>query len=131
MQERSAEILYAQGYGFYQAGLYYKAKDCFRALTLLYPNDYNYWFSLGASYQMLKDYKAATDAYAASALNEKQEKDPAPHFHAAECLIALRQYEKAKIALKSAEVIAKEQEEPQKILEKIKILRSAIKEVLV
>ncbi len=130
LNEVDAKVLYSQAYSYYNSGLYHKAKDCFRLLTAIQPNNYNNWYGLGATFQMLKDYDNAVQAYSLGALADHDEKDPAPHIHAAECLIALRKYDRARIALNSAEIIVKKQDLNQKLIDQIAQLRLAIEEVV-
>ena len=123
------KVLYSQAYSFYHSGLYYKARDCFRVLTAVEPGNYNHWFGLGATLQMIREYQDAIQAYSLSALADLDEKDPFPHFHAAECLMAIRKYDRAIIALNSAEAIAKQQKSPQQLLNQIEQLRVATLEI--
>lgn len=124
-----AKVLYSQAYHFYNAGLYTKAKDCFRVLAAIQPLNYNYWYGLGASCQMLKDFDSAVQAYSLGALADKDEQDPYPHLHAAECLMALKKFERAEKALTSAETIARQHNLNQKLLDQIEQLRLSIKKV--
>lgn len=128
--QNDAKVLYSQAYGYYNSGLYHKAKDCFRLLTALFPNDHKYWYGLGATLQMLRDYEDAIQAYSLGALVDLDEQDPAPHLHAAECFMAIRKYEKATIALDSAETIVKKHNLNQKLIDQIAQLREAIQEVV-
>ncbi len=127
--EEEAKVLYSQAYHFYNTGLYSKAKECFRILTALQPLNYNYWYGLGAAFQMLKEFDSAVQAYSLGAIADKDEHDPYPHFHAAECMMALKQYERAAQALRSAETIVRQQNLNQKLLDQIEQLRLAIKKV--
>jgi len=121
-----AKVLYSQAFHFYNAGLYHKAKDCFRVLTAIQPGNYNYWYGLGATFQMLRDYDNAIQAYSLGALADLEEKDPLPHLQAAECLMAIRKYDRAHIALNSAETIIKQKNYNQKLIEQIEQMRVAI-----
>lgn len=123
-----ANVLYSQAYSFYNAGLYNKAKECFRVLTAIQPMNYDYWYGLGATYQMLKDYATAIQAYSLGALADREEKDPAPHLHAAECLMALRKYDRAEKALQSAEFIVRKHNLSSKLIDQIAQLRLAMKQ---
>lgn len=101
----TVEALYAFGFGFYQHGKFDQAVHFFRFLTLIDFNQRKHWMGLGASYQMLKDYARAIQCFGYAAMLNPS--DPYAHFHAAECFLSLKETEKAKEALKSAETVAK------------------------
>lgn len=104
ISSEGSEGLYSLAYGFYNSGQYDKAMHFFRFLTLVDPSARKQWMGLGAAYQMLKQYERALQCYAqAAALNPQ---DPYAHWHAAECFLAIKDYEQAKLALDSAEKMA-------------------------
>jgi type III secretion system low calcium response chaperone LcrH/SycD len=116
------EALYAFGYGFYQSGNYEKAMHFFRFLTLIDIGNRKHWMGLGAAYQMLKQYERALQAYGQAALLD--ESDPYTHWHAAECFLAINNYEQAKEALTSTELTAKKYPQKHKrLLTRLQLLK--------
>lgn len=80
-------VLYTLAYTLYQAGDYEQAKPLFQQLASCKPFTKKYWFGLGACWQMEKSYTEALKAWAMAALIDGE--DPTPHYHAAECYLAL------------------------------------------
>lgn len=95
------EAVYAAGYSFYESAHFEKAAGLFTHLIFSHPFDSRYWRGLASSKQMLREYKEALHAWAIVCLLD--EKDPFPHFHAAESLYQMGQQEEALKALASAE----------------------------
>lgn len=114
--------LYETGYRFYAAGKYEDAEGIFRLLTSYAPKQGEIWMALGATLQLQKKFSEALDCFGVSALLDTAASNPTPHAHAAECLWALEEMNKAKIALKSAILIAKKQTKYESLLEKLTIL---------
>lgn len=126
VSEKGIEALYAFGYHLYENGLYQKALHFFRSLTLLSPKNAKYWKSLAATYQMLRDFDRAVEAYGVAALLEQE--DPLNHWHASECFIALKKEAEANEATDAAEFLARQA--PQKyphLLDKIRLIRKTQK----
>ena len=91
---------YGAAFEFYENGNYREATKLFTQLVLTDPYSENYWRGLASSKQMVKDYQASLHGWSMVALF--QENDPLPHFHAAECCLALDDKEDALKALDAA-----------------------------
>lgn len=118
------EEAYLYAYTFYEKGHYKESCQIFSLLTCVEISSVRHWMGLGASLQMLKRFEEALNAYIMAATFEESESDPFPHLHAAECLHSLNQKEKALQALRSAEIIAKDQPKYQKLCSQIALLQS-------
>lgn len=101
LSPKEREIAYSLGHEHYSQGEYRKAKKLFLTLIFSDPSQSSYWKGFAASVQMQEKYAEAAQAWAMVAL--LNERDPLPHFHAAECLLAVGEKSEAKLALKSAE----------------------------
>ena len=101
----SLAAIYAIAYELYKNGKYEEAKQCFRFLTLTNSFERKYWMGLAATYQMLKSYSEAIECYSAAALQDFT--DPYVHCHAADCFFHMGNIAKAKEALNSAIMTAK------------------------
>lgn len=93
-------LLYSLGFTLYERGDYTDAKTVFQRLVLARPHEKKFWMALGASLQMLRQYEEALTSWAMTSL--LHDEDPLPHFHAAECLLALEKVEEAHKALHDA-----------------------------
>lgn len=110
-------LLYALGFGLYQAGDYLQAKTIFNQLVVAKPLSNDYWKGLGSCLLMEKLYKEALTSWSMCALLD--DKEPSSHFHAAECLYAIGETNEAIKALKCARERASLNES---LLEKIETL---------
>jgi type III secretion system low calcium response chaperone LcrH/SycD len=115
------EELYTLAYQLYDQGRYGDCVHCFTKLALCNPFIQPYWSGLASSHQMQKSYKEALPAWGVAAL--LNEKDPLPHFHAAECYFSLKEFDEAVKALNSAEVLLTDTPRDLNLLEKIHVLR--------
>lgn len=95
------EQLYASAYTHYEVGEYASAIDFFTQLVLSDPFSTYFWKGLASSRQMLGRFTEALSAWSVLAL--LSENDPIPHFHAAECFIALGDKQEAEKAITAAE----------------------------
>ncbi len=95
------ETVYAAAFGNYELGSYAEASSLFTALVLASPFKESHWRGLASSRQMEEKYQEALQAWSLVAL--LAEHDPLPHFHAAECLLTLRNAGEAIKALNCAE----------------------------
>lgn len=93
--------IYNTAYRLYDEGRYKDASSLFTQLALKDPFEESYWRGLAAARQMERKFEAALHAWALVAI--LAEKDPWPHFHAAECYFALRDNLEANKALNLAE----------------------------
>jgi type III secretion system low calcium response chaperone LcrH/SycD len=92
---------YSFGYSLYENGEYERASKIFEILISHGgAMEKKFWFSYASSLQMLKEYTKALKAWAMTALLD--DKNPLPHFHAAECYISLNDFAEAKKALEEA-----------------------------
>ena len=82
------------------------------------PNDKSSWFGLAASLQEEKIYDIAIYAWGVSSLLDMD--NPYPYFHAAECLLSMKNIKGAFLALNEAKKRSVENDE---ILQKINILK--------
>lgn len=114
--------LYTQGYHLYSAGKYKEAEGIFRLLTTQAPKKIEFWMSLASSMQMQKNYQEALDCYGIAALLDTSELNPYAPAHAADCLWAMQEIEKAGIAINSAMIIAKKNSKHHALLEKLQFL---------
>ncbi len=110
---------YATAFGLYEKGDYRGAAQLFTQLVLTDPYSEHYWRGLASSKQMAQDYLAAVHAWAMLAL--LKEKDPLPHFHAAECFLSLDEKEEALKALDAALELTGKNEH---LREKINLLKT-------
>lgn len=101
IDEGEMQVRYGQAYALYQGKEYQAARDAFGQLVALNPWSYSYWMGLAAASQLQKDYEQALRAYAVAAMLE--DKDPYPHYHAAQCLFFRGEYQEALKAVNLAE----------------------------
>ncbi|MGD0664257.1 MAG: hypothetical protein ABSA17_00815 [Rhabdochlamydiaceae bacterium] len=80
------QAIYTDALQEYEMGNYDKAHDLFSLLSIELPTQPEVWSGLAACSQVLKYYPEALMSWSMAALLD--EHDPAPHFHAAECLFA-------------------------------------------
>jgi type III secretion system low calcium response chaperone LcrH/SycD len=92
--------LYLLAFCYYEKGHYREAAESFSKLVIVNPYEKNYWCGLGASQQLAKNYQEALSAWCFAALLDQ--KNPYPHFHAAECLISQGEIKEALLALEEA-----------------------------
>ncbi len=91
---------YEIAFGLYEKGDYRGAAHLFTQLVLTDPFSEYYWEGLASSKQMAKEYLASVHAWSLVAL--LKDKDPMPHFHAAECFLSMDDKEEALKALDAA-----------------------------
>lgn len=111
--------LHPAAFELYESEDYRGASKLFTQLVLTDPYSEHYWRGLASSKQMVKEYQAALHAWSMVALI--QNKDPLPHFHAAECCLALGEKEDALKALDAALDLCHQEES---LLEKINLLKT-------
>jgi tetratricopeptide (TPR) repeat protein len=95
-----SQTLYLDALSEYDAGRYDKASDLFCLLSEKNPLQPEVWKGLAACSQVRKNYPEALMAWSMAALLDGQ--DAAPHFHAAECLVAKGETLEAKKAIRIA-----------------------------
>ncbi|WP_213357528.1 SycD/LcrH family type III secretion system chaperone [Chlamydiifrater phoenicopteri] len=94
------ELIYKEAYQEYLSGNYPLSTAAFRWLIFFNPFISKFWFSLGASLQMEKNFKKAIHAYAVTAIFRN--KDPYPHYYAHLCYKLLNIEPEATKALEMA-----------------------------
>lgn len=115
--------LYTTAFNLYNDGHYETAAELFTKLVLSTPFNHGFWKGLASCEQMKKQYPAALHAWCMVALLD--DKDPSPHFHAAECLLAQGDDAEAKKALNAAEKLLNPETDEGKLLaEKIQVLKT-------
>ncbi len=92
--------LYQTAYFYYENGFYTKAEKLFSDLLEQFPWNLNYWHALASAQQADRNYKSALQSW--SILSVMDKISPHPHFHAAECLLALAKPKEALVALANA-----------------------------
>lgn len=100
LKNEEMEACYTAAYNFYNHGKFIEALHIFTTLCMFDNLNPKYWLGLGATRQMLKDFSGAVEAYSLAAVLDLT--NPKPPFHAADCLLALKEYDKAKMALEAA-----------------------------
>lgn len=117
------EIVYSAGNELYEKGNYRESADLFMQLVLSEPFDELSWRGLAAAEQMGERYREAVHAWGMAAL--LADCDPLPHFHAAECLLSLRERGEALQALNCAEKrLSGDDAESLQLRSKIDLLRN-------
>jgi type III secretion system low calcium response chaperone LcrH/SycD len=116
-------VLYTLAYTLYQANDYEQAKQIFQQLAACKPFTKKYWIGLGSCWQMKQCYSDALKAWGMAALIDAH--DPTPHYHAAECYLALEDYVEGLKALRATK--SRLTEEHQALQEKVKNLESSWK----
>jgi type III secretion system low calcium response chaperone LcrH/SycD len=106
MKPLEQEKTYSAAYSLYQQGDYQAATQLFRALVFSDAFNESYWRGLASSHQMQTEFQEALQAWALVALLSQH--DPYPHFHAAECLLSLKELEEGQKALNCAETLLTE-----------------------
>ncbi len=126
ISEDSVEMLYQLGYELYRNGKYSDAEDCFKLLSGHRLEDRRAWMGLGATYQMQKKHAEAIECYSIAALQEPN--DPYVHWHAAQCLHAVKNPIKALEALRSALHVAKADPQHAKAVPALEVLEQVWKQ---
>lgn len=116
----SLSAVYSIAYELYKNGKFEDAKQCFRFLTLTDSFERKYWMGLAAAYQMLKSYPEAIECYSAAALQDHT--DPYVHCHAADCFFHMGNISKAREALNSALITARDYEVHTALMPRLKLL---------
>lgn len=96
-----AESLYATAFDHYEREEYTRASELFLQLLSMKPFEERFWKGLASCRQMEQSYPEALQAWSVVAVIA--DPDPMPHFHAAECLIAMKNPMEAVKALNCAE----------------------------
>jgi type III secretion system low calcium response chaperone LcrH/SycD len=97
--KETMDACYAAGYNFYNRGRFIDALNIFTTLCMFDNINAKYWLGLGMTRQVLKDFSGAVEAYGVATMLDQT--NPKAPFHAADCLIALKDYNMAKLALEA------------------------------
>lgn len=89
-RDEDTRVLYELGFNLYRTKEFVHAESIFRKLVVMKPLDKNHWQGLASSIQMQKRYHDALTPWSMYAFIDP--KCPIPHFHAAECLLAIKDY---------------------------------------
>ena len=98
------ESAYHMAYGLYQQGRYDESEKIFQYFSIYEYADRRFWMGWAACLQKLKKYDFAIKAYSVATMIDVGNPD-AP-FHAAECYIAMQDWDKAKHSLETVLIIA-------------------------
>jgi len=94
------EALYAVALQEFDAGKFQDAEDRFLLLCRLDHYSGRFWLGLGATRQMMKRYQDAINAYALAGVHDGE--NPVPGLRAAECYLAIGDFENALSGAKAA-----------------------------
>jgi len=85
LDDSNVEAIYEHAQQLYNAGDYSKAVMFFTPLCFVADKEKSgrYWFGLGASYHMLKEYERAILCYRTSSMVNRD--DPMAHYHLVDC----------------------------------------------
>ncbi len=97
------EAVYNVAYNLYQQHQYEDAKKLFTFLVLHEHADSRFSIGLGGCYQLMGQYDKAIIIYSTAAVIDAT--NPMPAFHACECYMALKDWDNAKKAVTSIEII--------------------------
>ncbi|WP_213318176.1 SycD/LcrH family type III secretion system chaperone [Chlamydiifrater volucris] len=100
VSDEELELIYKEAYQAYLDRNYPESTLTFRWLIFFNPFISKFWFSLGASLQMEKNFEKAIHAYAVTAIFRN--KDPYPHYYAHICYKLLNVEPEATKALNMA-----------------------------
>ncbi|MCB1106705.1 MAG: SycD/LcrH family type III secretion system chaperone [Chlamydiia bacterium] len=92
-------VLYALAFTLYEGGDVQEAKKVFERLISCDPFTQKYWMGLAACSQQEKNYEEALKGWGMASLLENS--NPTPHFHAAECYMALENRDEGKKAIEA------------------------------
>ena len=89
-REEDTRVLYELGYNLYRTKDFPSAETVFRKLVVVMPLEKSHWQGLASSIQMQHRFEDALVPWSMFAFIDP--KSPIPHFYAAECLFALKNY---------------------------------------
>lgn len=112
------ETIYISAYHLYQKGNYAKSSELFLQLTNANPYEGNFWKGLASCYQMQSAWEPSLHAWAMYALLCAS--DPYAHYHAAECLFAMKNFPEAIKAIAKAKELCGIDD--QQIVKKLNLL---------
>lgn len=101
--EEEIEAMYQVAYNLYQQQKHQDAKAVFHFLSMYEHTDARFWLGLGGCCQRLNEFEGAIAAYSCAALADAT--NPIYPFHACECYLAMKDWETAKKAIESIEIL--------------------------
>ena len=104
LSDDELETIYALGYNLYTTGQLKDADTVFRYLVFIDHTNAKYWIALGAVQQLNREFANAVTSYGFASFLDIH--NPKPQYHAAECLLALGDKEKAESALAALDLYA-------------------------
>ncbi|MBJ7449035.1 MAG: SycD/LcrH family type III secretion system chaperone [Parachlamydiales bacterium] len=124
IDENQINALYKDAYDLYEDNQFTESRERFSELVTLNPWNTTYWMGLAASLHLEVQLEPALQAYAVAGL--LNDKDPHPHFYAAQCLTSLNQPEEAKKALNEAFVRSNGHYEYLSLMQRIRIMQNQL-----
>ena len=100
LTDAMVEGVYGQAYRLYNTGKYKEAIQIFRLLIMINSTDSKYAMGLAACFHMMKDFKAALDAY--SIVSVVDPESPISFYHSSDCFMQMGDQASALIALEMA-----------------------------
>lgn len=100
LNDAMIEGIYGQAYRLYNTGKYREAGQLFRLLVMLNSTEAKYCMGLAACLHMIKDMKAAVEAYMLCSVIDPS--SPIPHYHASDCYIQMKDRLSAIVSLELA-----------------------------
>lgn len=100
LSDAMIEGIYGQAYRLYNTGKYREAGQLFRLLIMVNGTEAKYAMGLAACLHMLKDFKAAAEAYMLCTAIDAH--NPIPHYHASDCYIQMKDKLSALVSLELA-----------------------------
>jgi len=100
LTDAMVEGVYGQAYRLYNTGKYKEAVQIFRLLLMINSTDPKYAMGLAACFHMVKDYKAALDAYTIVGVIDPE--SPISFYHSSDCFMQIGDPVSALIALEMA-----------------------------
>ena len=99
------EAAYHMAYGLYQQRRFSEAVKLFQYFAIHEHTDRRFWMGWAACLQKLKKYEPAIKAYSVATMLDVGQPDGP--FHAAECYIAMKDWDNAKQSLETVLTVAK------------------------
>jgi type III secretion system low calcium response chaperone LcrH/SycD len=118
------EAIYTQAYNLYNQGRYKESSYIFRLLMLLDYSTPKYTLGLAACLHRMKDYVNASNLYLLCAAFDQ--KNPMPHYHAADCYLQMSLPELAILSLKMAIAAAADQPQYAVLKERATLLQNGL-----
>ena len=98
---KDIEAMYHLAFDLYRQRRYEDAQNVFEMLVFYEGPETRFWLGLGGCHQMQGNYEQAVMAYSLLAVIDST--NPLGAFHASECFIAMKEWDKARQSLDAAE----------------------------